>query len=374
MIKLQPYYERNDRDKLLEQYLKIVADVVPFYRDDVLFGFQNNETDQPRARTKSYREFISSSGKTDGANQAEKKRIDAQLAEELIEQYSKPLHDYLYESSSNDGHVIKDNLRQLLTIVPIKEKIPPRFPNFRKLPHKDKESQLLLQHVFRYSAFSQHPQLYDFVQSISPNVCPYCNRQFTTTVTAKKHHTRPQLDHYMSKSHYPYLSLSINNLVPCCGVCNLLKHDEPKRMVIYPYEEEMGNDCSFATSIPKQHITEVLIGARIAPEKFDIVLNNKLGTSTIKGRHIQNSIDKFALTELYQSHKSYVSDLYFQRYILTDDFIHDLYNQFKDLFSSEEEIRAALLAVNIDYDHWGERPLTKLTHDIAEEIDEIFRY
>ena len=93
-----------------------------------------------------------------------------------------------------------------------------------------------------------------------------------------------------------------------------------------------------------------------------------------KRERIQNSINQLALTELYQSHKGYVSDLYFQRYILTDDFIHDLFLQFPDLFSSEEEIRAAFLAVNTDHDHWGERPLTKLTHDIEKEIDEIFRY
>ena len=61
MIKLEPYYssKRSNGQQLLEQYLQLVADVVPFYRDDVLFGFQNDGTDEPRARTNNYRNLLS---------------------------------------------------------------------------------------------------------------------------------------------------------------------------------------------------------------------------------------------------------------------------------------------------------------------------
>ena len=93
---------------------------------------------------------------------------------------------------------------------------------------------------------------------------------------------------------------------------------------------------------------------------------------------------------LYQSHKSYITDLYFHRYIHTEKAIEDTINQFPRLFSlrknpapdeklilSDEEIIAAkeimkrrLALIDYQQEMWGKRPLTKLTHDIMKEIDE----
>lgn len=56
--------------------------------------------------------------------------------------------------------------------------------------------------------------------------CPYCNMN-----TIESHHAvnrqngyhKSPLDHYYSKQEYPYLSLSIYNLIPTCDRCNNLK-------------------------------------------------------------------------------------------------------------------------------------------------------
>ena len=56
MIKIAPYYERSEqkRKEILEMYLEMVADVVPFLRNDVLYDFPVTTDEKPRKRTKAY--------------------------------------------------------------------------------------------------------------------------------------------------------------------------------------------------------------------------------------------------------------------------------------------------------------------------------
>lgn len=51
-------------------------------------------------------------------------------------------------------------------------------------------------------------------------VCPYCDQSYTFTVEGEKSAFRPALDHYYSKAQYPYLSVSLHNLIPSCYACN----------------------------------------------------------------------------------------------------------------------------------------------------------
>ena len=375
MIRLIPYYERDNGSQMLNCFLKMVADVVPFFREDVLDDENSHgKLGKPRQRRDSYpgnlnNRFpgISDTKKEKGEDIDRRKRFDAQLAEQLIREYSPKLHEYLYEGCAGDGHINRSHLRNLLTVRLTGGEVPDKW----KFDDAG-DGTLLLAHVFRYDTLTTHPDLYSYINSISAQVCPYCNRIFTTTVTDKNHKTRPQLDHFRNKNKYPYLALSINNLVPSCGVCNHLKHNDDLDM-IYPYEEGMEKVCSFRTTIPKQHITTVLTGARIAPENFELTLSSNLtDENSPQATRIRNSIDKLALKPLYDTHKNYVTDLYFQRYIMTDKLIQDISGQFSNLFHSEEEVQAALLATCIQEEHWGDRPLSKLTHDILEEIEMLY--
>ena len=225
----------------------------------------------------------------------------------------------------------------------------------------------LLKYVFRYKEFRNQKDIYRFVSLLGVEVCPYCNRLFTTTVTKGKQ-IGPQLDHYRSKSKYPFLALSILNLVPCCGVCNLIKGDDSTE-ILYPYEEEMGNRCSF--TVDTERDLTVLTGTRINHDELTITLKQLDKKSPI-GKHIKASIDLLNLKEVYQSHKGYVSDLLFQRYVFTDEMVKEIMNSFPDLFNNEKEVRDMLLLNKFDREHWGDRPLGKLTHDISEELDNLY--
>lgn len=381
MIRIKPYNELSQKEEIFNLYLYLVSNAMPFYPEDIFpegYYYRDGKvkTDiskyirQPRNRTKNYIKILEKYNISVGKTITEKKKSDVLLAEKIIQSYSEELHKFLYEDMS-DGHIIPDNLRTLL-LASVSFDSLVIFSFFKEAHNSDtdfkkEEKMELLKYVFRYKEFRNQKDIYRFVSLLGVEVCPYCNRLFTTTVTKGKQ-IGPQLDHYRSKSKYPFLALSILNLVPCCGVCNLIKGDDSTE-ILYPYEEEMGNRCSF--TVDTERDLTVLTGTRINHDELTITLKQLDKKSPI-GKHIKASIDLLNLKEVYQSHKGYVSDLLFQRYVFTDEMVKEIMNSFPDLFNNEKEVRDMLLLNKFDREHWGDRPLGKLTHDISEELDNLY--
>ncbi|MFK4985705.1 hypothetical protein ACI4B7_28170, partial [Klebsiella pneumoniae] len=59
--------------------------------------------------------------------------------------------------------------------------------------------------------------------------CPYCNAQYTIIANsdAGKTIAKFQFDHFFSKDKFPYLSISLYNLIPSCANCNITKSKKP---------------------------------------------------------------------------------------------------------------------------------------------------
>lgn len=382
MIQITPYYSHPRKEDILNLYLSIVADVVPFYPEDVLNGHPR-KTKGPKAafrrRTDLYNKKLNDyTIKSVLDDTAEKRKNDALLAEAIIASYSATLHDKLY-TGYKDGHVDPDHLQELLTV----RMDGGELVDYDLNDNNFNFSKDLLEYVFRYEAFSKHKHLYKLIGMLGVEVCPYCNRQFITTYAPSKNgsgksmttsKTRPQLDHFKVKTEHPHLALSINNLIPCCGVCNHMKGDRGAT-TLYPYSEGMGDTYKFKTTIPGHNllIAQVLTGARIAPEHFDIALDYA-GNSVDKDfrKRVEASKNVFALEGLYQPHKGYVSDMYFHRYIITEKMIDSIMDQFGELFESRDAVRQALMLADTSPDTLGKRPLAKLTKDIKEEIEEYY--
>lgn len=390
MIKIKPYNALPEKEGVFNLYLYIAANAMPFYPEDVfLEGYfyknGNEKTDiclykrikQQRKRTERHINLLKKYHVPLGNTPEKRIKSDAVLAKKIIRNYSKELYIFLYKWNSANrkfkngrktGHVNPDNLRKILTA-------SVSFSGIKKLPFVDdalkagiEEKKELLDFVFCYDSFSAHKRLHDLVNYLGVEVCPYCNRLFTTTVAEGKKKMRPQLDHFRSKSQYPFLALSILNLVPCCGVCNQIKQGG-NREILYPYEEEMGEFCSFRVDSSKD-IT-ILTGTRFNKSDLTILFENKDATTQL-GKRINESIEVFNLENVYKSHKGYVAELLFQRYIFTDEMLKDIADSFPSLFSDETEVREMLLLNKLNREHWKDRPLGKLIHDILEELDILY--
>lgn len=288
--------------------------------------------------------------------------------EETIQLASLELHDYLYEN-----HAVKrDHLIELLTTLTDEKTIRAKKLEFQTNPALEK---LLLTEVFNYSTFSAKNEFSELVQMMGVEVCPYCNRSFTTTARIRKgkYHRQNQVDHYRAKSKYPWFALTLPNFVPACGNCNLRKSDAGD-CVLYPYTEGFDDKYHFRTKLVSG--LDYLIGANSAPKEFEVEIVPYPGAASVSDpdykKRVKTSIKKFGLDVLYrESHNAYICNIYEQRYIFNDAYLDSLMNSFPDLLKSREEARSLLYMKRYDADSLGASPLARLTHDIDEEISRL---
>ncbi len=381
-------------EQILHYHLNLVADVVPFLPDDVLYNIpkaSDSVSDVPRKRdpkkNKAYLDLLEHWKIPTGGSDKEQRIHDAELAEKLISKYSKDLHDKLYGKDYTDGGAVKDRtLLQNLFTSTIPHKNASNSISDLKVPEEPNEDgKLLLKYVFRYDKYSEKKEpskknpnkrprdVYQLLDMMNVEICPYCNRQFISTVSYGKKQVRAQLDHFRNKDKYPFLALSIGNLIPSCAVCNLLKHNNDPDM-LYPYDEGIGNYYIFRANYDNDNITSLLTGADDAIQKFQLNLDRNIESPKNEDlqKRIDESLDTLALRELYQFNKKHVVALFRQRYVLTKALLDDTKHQFKDLFDKKEDLRYALRLMDYSPDKWGEQPLSKLTHDISDQIDKLY--
>lgn len=274
---------------------------------------------------------------------------------QLLKDNYKKLYSYFYD---NRGSLIEKQVQKLLFL---------DRNGMKKLIcrlGKIDDSKELLQKVFVYENFSKRNAAIEILRKMHVEVCPYCNRQYVQTI--KTGEFRAQFDHYYPKSLYPYLSLSLYNLVPSCSICNMAKSslDTVIEPVLYPYEEEFGYDANFELKISKSgDYVKVWQGLS---DNFSIAINTTKGTAIEPA--INNQVKKLYLKELYNEHKNFVKDIIKSKNINSPGRIMALYRSYTHLFKSIDEVKGLLYMTDLRKESWGQRPLTKLIHD----IDRIF--
>lgn len=267
-----------------------------------------------------------------------------------------------------DGSVNRDGLLDILIKRPDHNKSIITKANIK--------SNVPIVNVFDYDTLTGKTYQKEFttlVQMLSVNVCPYCGRNFTTTIqkSAEGYARTCQIDHFFPQSTYPWLAVSLLNLIPSCGFCNNRKKDrEPD--ILYPYKEEIGEIYRFRTHPIKG--MSYLVGAQNSEEDFQVSLEPTLPLKADEDLSdyeilIENEISLFKINELYSSHNGYVANIFRQRYVFGIPYIDSLVSSFGNLFHSREDVRAMLYFKRIDNESIGENPLDRLTRDIDHEID-----
>ena len=200
-----------------------------------------------------------------------------------------------------------------------------------------------------------HHELLSYWLSKRLNVktCPYCNRQYTFTINADKS-IRPQFDHFYPFSEYPYLRLSFFNLIPCCSTCNHTKRN--KELEIHPYEKSFGDKCKFEIV----DFVNSLLSSGSFDSKFGLTFSSS-----------NKNISELGLKELYDQHSDYVSEIVYKAKAYNEGY----YNSIKETFSGFElstaEMNLLIFGNYLEIANHENRPLSKLTKDILDQINLI---
>ena len=270
----------------------------------------------------------------------------------------------------------------------------------------DVEGQNICKVIFKYQKFTQQKkEAYELLKKLDIRICPYCNRQYTVTLGMRRdgdadvfETTRPQFDHFLPKDQYPYLAMSLFNLIPCCSVCNLNKYTFFGEL-LYPYEESFGKDAAFhvVPELPerydgKRDVTGSFLGknddfhVRLMPDEELSFLTTteslEMRMSSIadqeRRERIKNTISVFKLEQIYDMHKPEVKDLLQRLQLFGKSYVKmvvvPLLRQkinSRDISESDfEEIAENLLYQTMDDDRQENGILTKMKEDIRRQMQE----
>ena len=175
-----------------------------------------------------------------------------------------------------------------------------------KLTNEQKsKARKILSKYKTYASFIRNKEAaYSFTNIIGIKVCPYCNINYTYTIT-KGLIIRPDIDHFEPKSKYPEKQLELYNLVPSCQNCNeRLKRDSNVTLKtnLNPYKDSFNSIMAFCVDIKNPNY--------LMEENFEIEFISKPKVSSKNVRRAQNNIELFKLAERYQFHKDVVVDIF----------------------------------------------------------------
>ncbi|WP_142414666.1 hypothetical protein [Hathewaya massiliensis] len=243
---------------------------------------------------------------------------------------------------------------------------------------------------------------YPLLRQIDIKVCPYCNRQYISideceinksSSKAKeiRGKTRPELDHFLSKSKFPFYSMSLYNLIPSCHVCNsnlksdvnFIKTNEQDQInkdyieALNPYEDGFNENYLFSINPNNDK-----------DNNYDFLFENSLAFNIGFKKHVcdskgAESIDKqlkiikraegneniFHLESLYnKNHKDIVYELIQIAKIYNEEYLDELLKNYSHIFSSKKDIMRMVLSNYIDEKDLDKRVMGKLVHDIAKQL------
>ncbi|WP_323595389.1 HNH endonuclease [Aliarcobacter butzleri] len=204
------------------------------------------------------------------------------------------------------------------------------------------------------------PKISNFFQeNIEVHTCYYCNIDFINTFK-KNNKTKNAftLDHVLEKADYPYLALSLYNLVPSCYVCNSKVKDSK---ILFDEFSPTNKDFDFDERVKfKSFISNINLQIEKEQDFYIKLIEN-----------YSNKYDKYIkslnLNDRYDYHKYKVLEMIQKRREYPDSRIKELSDLTK---KTQEEIKQDLFGIYTSED-LHKRPLSKLIKDISEELDLI---
>lgn len=292
--------------------------------------------------------------------------------EETEEDYQKRRKIFLREVETIDAFL---SVNGTLDDNKIKNILAGEVPDLEKAmvaigPIECKEIQKEFEHI--YTNFSNRKFGYQWAEKLGITVCPYCNRSYIFTVKkdGRNGKARPQYDHFFPKSIYPYLAVSIYNLIPSCAVCNGGKSNvdsfkDKKRRYLNPYVEGYGTKTILRISPKKKK--DKLRGYFGLAEEYTVKPESAPEVDSEVVERIQNTWDLLKLGPLYEKHSDYIRNILQAKQIYTEEYLNQLMKGFPGAFDSMDNFKNVVYFNYLDEVDWGKRILAKLTHDLEAD-------
>lgn len=200
-------------------------------------------------------------------------------------------------------------------------------------------------------------------------VCPYCNSQYTLVVNQSSGDSlaKFQYDHFFPLERFPYLSVSLYNLIPSCANCNHKKSSQllALKKSYHPYHNSIAEISQFEVIYPPNY------KALSIPNLLKMNLNEikiAFASKFKETRQLVSDYDQlFDITFIYKRHTDIA------HMILVNAILHDKYYRrsilgIKNLFPDKKTLLKYILGTYVETDETLNKPLSKFTQDIARQL------
>lgn len=211
---------------------------------------------------------------------------------------------------------------------------------------------------------------YDYIQEkVYPKIinqlgiktCVYCNAQYAFSYdNGKDSFQNYEIDHWMSKSKYPYLCTSFFNLQPSCPKCNKSKSNKDDILPFCLYTHDGSKLKPFDFSI--FHVSCAQYLATHDRDMLRIIFSSK--EPGLK----ENMDTLFHISTQYQAHKDVVEELIWKKQIYNSTILGIYKDNFKQLGFKQTDFNRFILSNYDKYEDILKRPFAKMVQDIAKQL------
>ena len=212
-----------------------------------------------------------------------------------------------------------------------------------------------LLHAMGYENYRES-KLVELSRMLNIKVCPYCNHNFTLYIDILGKTNMKglfQFDHFYDKSDYPYLSMSLYNLIPSCSSCNHQKRTTQLDIRYNPYFKAISEEFHFKVVDSFQ-----LRSGKKGADKIDIKIERNV--SRLGVDDLQNDLH---LEEQYGRHRDIVQEIYDKVY--NETYYRNMLTCIPD--EDREKLLNQWLGIPLDKNDIDKRPLTKFCQDVLKQ-------
>lgn len=211
--------------------------------------------------------------------------------------------------------------------------------------------------IEQYGKFRNSRRCISYVKSLNGQVCAYCDKGI---IDCTDKHFYGDLDHIHDKSTHFFYALNINNLSPCCKVCNQKKGKNALKFNAL----ELKLDDVFDFYIDDSDMVRLLMNLEGSNN-----INVKLKEKNDDLYPILEDLNRIlALDDRYKNSGLIVGHLSQLKRIYTKGYLEEISVLLNDDYNPDE-IKSFLLNDYSKGSFEKIQPLTKLIRDIANQLD-----
>ena len=227
---------------------------------------------------------------------------------------------------------------------------------------------------------------FKLAKALKTNVCVYCNREYISTISDLRGQKiiSPAFDHFLSQSEYPYLAISLFNLIPSCYSCNSqLKLAEKFTLDDYLYPHELSYESKavfkvlwIGKEIKSKYKDDEIINIddlSIKIEPLSSPTERKIfGDPTLSETKRKGNLKVFKTELVYDSiHKDSVHEIITQFRVHTKSDVESLKKSYK-FIKDDSNVYRFYFKNYLNEEDFNKRPLARLTRDIAKQMENIY--